>query len=103
MTRRVLAVADSDSYVKWAAATLDRLDDVDASLVVLDSPVRPSPAQVHAAVAATVSGIRLFHEPSRGLPGSSRLPSSMGTPRTCLSRSWVTASFLSHLHRYKNP
>ncbi len=53
MTRRVLAVADSDSYVKWAAATLDRLDDVTASLVVLDSPVRPSPAQVRAAVAGT--------------------------------------------------
>ncbi|UJP39562.1 DUF6716 putative glycosyltransferase [Cellulomonas palmilytica] len=51
--RRVLAVADSDSYVKWAAATLDRLPDSEPSLVVLDSPVRPSPAQVRAAVAGT--------------------------------------------------
>lgn len=53
MTRTVLAVADSDSYVKWAAATLDRLPGATSSLVVLDSPVRPTPAQVQAAVAGT--------------------------------------------------
>lgn len=53
MTRTVLAVADSDSYVKWAAATLHRLPDHAASLIVVDSPVRPSPAQLDAATAGT--------------------------------------------------
>lgn len=50
--RRILAVADSDSYVKWAAATLDGLAG-DASLVVLDSPVLPTAGQVDAATAGT--------------------------------------------------
>jgi hypothetical protein len=54
----VLAVADSDSYLKWAAAMLDGLpapaggppaDEV----VLLASPLLPSSAQVHAAVAGT--------------------------------------------------
>ncbi|GEL95194.1 DUF6716 putative glycosyltransferase [Cellulomonas composti] len=64
MTRpraRVLAVADSDSYLKWAASTLERLasaegpgtaDDllVDPALVVLRSPTDPTDEQVAAAV-----------------------------------------------------
>lgn len=53
----MLAVADSDSNVKWAAATLDVVaasgSDVDGRLVVLDSPLRPTPAQVAAAVVGT--------------------------------------------------
>ncbi|RYJ01335.1 MAG: hypothetical protein EON52_21670, partial [Actinomycetales bacterium] len=53
MTRSILAVADSDSYVKWAAATLDTLPELDASLVVLNSPVHPTPSQLVAALAGT--------------------------------------------------
>ncbi|MFC8731600.1 DUF6716 putative glycosyltransferase [Luteimicrobium sp. NPDC057192] len=54
MTTRVLAVADSDSYLKWAAATLDGLGDGFAGRVVLvASPVLPSDAQIAAAVAGT--------------------------------------------------
>ncbi|RHA41583.1 DUF6716 putative glycosyltransferase [Cellulomonas rhizosphaerae] len=50
----VLAVADSDSYVKWAAATLDRLGSIPRrELVVLRTPVRPDDAQTTAAVAGT--------------------------------------------------
>ena len=55
---RVLAVADSDSYVKWAAATLDALPPLwraagGHELVVLRSPVTPSVTQVRSAVAGT--------------------------------------------------
>ncbi|MGC5167343.1 DUF6716 putative glycosyltransferase [Luteimicrobium sp. DT211] len=55
MTTRVLAVADSDSYLKWGAATLDGLRDAGLSgrLVLVASPVLPSQAQVGAALAAT--------------------------------------------------
>ena len=54
MTPRVLAVADSDSYLKWAAATLTGLAGAPAGrLVLLASPVLPSAAQVDAAVAGT--------------------------------------------------
>ncbi len=64
---RVLAVADSDSYLKWAAATLDALPPLwraagGHELVVLRSPVTPSAAQVRSAVAGTtfrVSGVPL--------------------------------------------
>lgn len=54
MTVRVLAVADSDSYLKWAAATLDGLGDGFAGrLVLVASPVLPSDEQVASAVAGT--------------------------------------------------
>ncbi|MDM7831992.1 DUF6716 putative glycosyltransferase [Cellulomonas edaphi] len=50
----VLAVADSDSYLKWAAATLDRLDGIPRrELVVLRTPVRPDDRQTTAALAGT--------------------------------------------------
>jgi hypothetical protein len=50
----ILAVADSDSYVKWAAATLDRLGSIPRrELVVLRTPIRPDDAQTTAAVAGT--------------------------------------------------
>jgi len=52
--RSIVAVADSDSYLKWAAATLDRLDTVPRrELVVLRTPIRPDDAQTTAAVAGT--------------------------------------------------
>ena len=47
---RVLAVADSDSYLKWSAATLRALPpDWGRTQVVIDNPVRPSDAQIRAA------------------------------------------------------
>ncbi|WP_166849875.1 DUF6716 putative glycosyltransferase [Isoptericola sp. BMS4] len=59
---RVLAVADSDSYLKWAVWTLARLrDDAAAgrtdvpqvSAVVVRSPIAPTPEQAAAAVTGT--------------------------------------------------
>lgn len=51
---RILAVADSDSYLKWGAATLATLSEVgDLDLVMLRSPILPSHAQRLAAVAGT--------------------------------------------------
>ncbi|PJJ76945.1 hypothetical protein CLV28_0157 [Sediminihabitans luteus] len=59
MTLSVLAVADSDSYLKWACATLDALrtapETAGAHLTVmlLRTPIQPTVAQVAAATAAT--------------------------------------------------
>lgn len=56
MTRplRVLAVADTDSYVKWGAALLDRAPEAwQRELLVLASPARPTRAQLGAALAGT--------------------------------------------------
>lgn len=50
--RRIVAVADTDSYVKWAAALIGGLTEWDASLVVLDTPLVVSDAQL----AASLSG-----------------------------------------------
>ena len=51
---RVLAVADSDSYLKWGASTLATLpDDATLDLVLLRSPILPSADQRAAAVAGT--------------------------------------------------
>ncbi|MET0296897.1 MAG: DUF6716 putative glycosyltransferase [Microbacterium sp.] len=53
---RLVAVADTDSYVKWAAALLGTAPrDWHVSLLVLDTPVSVSEAQLAAAV--TGSGI----------------------------------------------
>ncbi|MDM4763364.1 hypothetical protein QT381_10125 [Galbitalea sp. SE-J8] len=52
---RVLAVADSDSYVKWGAAMLDRMPpEWDRELVLLATPVLPSAAQLAAALAGSM-------------------------------------------------
>lgn len=49
--RRIVAVADTDSYVKWAAALVGALDDGwDASLLVLDTPLVVSDAQLATAL-----------------------------------------------------
>ncbi|GGM27537.1 DUF6716 putative glycosyltransferase [Promicromonospora citrea] len=58
MTIRVLAVADSDSYLKWACATLDRLGpvddpDLDRSAVLVKTPIAPTTGQIAAAVAGS--------------------------------------------------
>ncbi len=50
---RVLAIADSDSYVKWGAALLSRApSEWDRRLVVLENPVLPSSDQLAAALAS---------------------------------------------------
>lgn len=58
---RILAVADSDSYLKWAAAVLDRTPaSWRTELVLLDTDVRPSDRQVSAALAgSTISADRV--------------------------------------------
>jgi hypothetical protein len=51
---RVLAVAESDAYVKWAAWTLERLrPSWDGELTVLRSPIAPSDRQIADAVVGT--------------------------------------------------
>ncbi|MDR8411907.1 hypothetical protein MTP10_24615 [Nonomuraea sp. 3-1Str] len=48
---RVLAVADSDSYLKWAACLLGDLPaGCETDLVVVRTPIAPSPEQIAAAV-----------------------------------------------------
>ena len=45
--RRLLAIADSDSYLKWSAATLGALPPRwQQSQVVVENPVMPSAAQI---------------------------------------------------------
>uniref|UniRef100_UPI0035AF29CD DUF6716 putative glycosyltransferase n=1 Tax=Microbacterium sp. TaxID=51671 RepID=UPI0035AF29CD len=52
--RRIVAVADTDSYVKWAAALLATLPgEWDASLLVLDTPLVVSDAQLAAALSGS--------------------------------------------------
>ncbi|PWC04970.1 DUF6716 putative glycosyltransferase [Agromyces badenianii] len=51
---RLLVVADSDSYVKWGAALASRFPaEWRTELIVLESPVRPSPRQLAAALAGS--------------------------------------------------
>lgn len=52
--RRILAVADSDSYLKFACATLDRLGPGwDRDVVLVRTPLLPTPGQHAAAVSGT--------------------------------------------------
>ncbi|HEY5786737.1 MAG TPA: DUF6716 putative glycosyltransferase [Microlunatus sp.] len=58
---RVLAVADADSYLKWSAATLDRLPaEWSRRQVLLTSPIAPSPGQSRAATGAPISRLSLL-------------------------------------------
>jgi hypothetical protein len=51
---RVLAVADSDSYLKWAAGLLDAAPQGwTTELAVVRTPITPSPGQIAAAVSGT--------------------------------------------------
>ncbi|GAA3068762.1 hypothetical protein GCM10017600_21760 [Streptosporangium carneum] len=53
---KVLAVADSDSYLKWAAYLLESLPSgCTAELTVIRTPITPSAAQIHAAVAGAAT------------------------------------------------
>ncbi|HKP08459.1 MAG TPA: DUF6716 putative glycosyltransferase, partial [Microbacterium sp.] len=54
---RVVAIADTDSYVKWAAALLGGVGERwDASLLVLDTPLVVSDAQLAAALSGSGLG-----------------------------------------------
>ncbi|WP_250212570.1 DUF6716 putative glycosyltransferase [Acrocarpospora catenulata] len=60
---RVLAVADSDSYLKWAAGLLDGAPGVwTTELAVVRTPISPSAGQI----AAAVSGTRFTEVPVLG-------------------------------------
>lgn len=51
---RVVAIADSDSYVKWAAALLGAAPEgADVSLIIVETPVVVSPAQQRAALSGS--------------------------------------------------
>ncbi|WP_245655820.1 DUF6716 putative glycosyltransferase [Microtetraspora fusca] len=53
----MLAVADSDSYLKWAAGLLDAMpSDWVTELLVVRSPIAPSESQIQAAVSGTRIG-----------------------------------------------
>ncbi|KQZ84036.1 hypothetical protein ASD56_08380 [Microbacterium sp. Root166] len=52
--RRIVALADTDSYVKWAAALLGGLDEEwDAALLVVQTPLVVSPAQLRTALSGS--------------------------------------------------
>lgn len=69
---RIVALADTDSYVKWAAALLSALpEDADAHLLVVDTPLAVSPAQLQSAlVGSTLSAERVRRVPFQDLPGA---------------------------------
>lgn len=50
---RIVAVSDSESYLKWAAHTLDGLEGFDARPWLIDTPIRPTAEQVGNALAGT--------------------------------------------------
>lgn len=47
---RILAFSDSESYLKWATRLLGALPAVDAEVVLVDTPILPTPEQVADAV-----------------------------------------------------
>lgn len=54
---KVIGVADSDSYVKWGSAMLERMPEHwDRSLAIIRTPALPSERQLHAALAGTRFG-----------------------------------------------
>lgn len=50
---RIAAIADSDSYLKFACATLDTMSGWDRSVAILRSPLRPTVEQMSAAAEGT--------------------------------------------------
>ena len=71
---KILGVADSDSYVKWAAATLGRAPrEWDARFVVVDSPFVPTAAQR----AAAVDGLMDSEPPVLSLAALSQLVATL--------------------------
>jgi len=56
----VMAIADSDSYLKWAAGLLDALPEGwSGELAVVRTPIAPSPSQMRGAVQGTRNGMAL--------------------------------------------
>jgi hypothetical protein len=48
-TVRILAIADTDSYLKWSAATLATLPDSwESTQLLIENPIMPSAAQIRA-------------------------------------------------------
>ncbi len=67
MSHHVIAVAESDSYLKWAVSLLAQLPPgTRVEIVVACSPVRPSPSQRIAALAGTAFA---DHDPEVLSPG----------------------------------
>lgn len=59
---RVLAVSDSDSYLKWTSATLAAMpSDWERDQLVIGTPITPSADQIRAATGAEVSVVSLSH------------------------------------------
>ncbi len=57
--RKVLAVADSDSYLKWAVTLVAGLGEGwEVQVLVLRTPITPSPEQVRAAAGADLPVVR---------------------------------------------
>jgi hypothetical protein len=57
---RAIAVADTDSYIKWAAALLSRLpEDWQAELVIVRTAKQPSDDQLRTALAGAAASIRV--------------------------------------------
>lgn len=50
---RILAISDSESYLKWATQLLTELPDIEAEVCLLDTPILPTPEQISHAVAGT--------------------------------------------------
>lgn len=61
---RVVAIADSDSYAKWAAALLSRMPaNWQCELIIVRTAKEPSPSQLSSALSGTrldESGVRFF-------------------------------------------
>lgn len=49
----VLAIADSESYLKWAAQLLDSLTGFTTQLALVRTPILPAPQQIEAALAGS--------------------------------------------------
>lgn len=101
MTIRVLAVADSDSYLKWACSTLDSLGEPDASLersaVLVHTPIVPTTSQIAAAVAGStivrprVLGLRALREHVRATRPDVVLVAATGPIAEMVARAVVRA------------
>ncbi|WP_051191820.1 DUF6716 putative glycosyltransferase [Microbacterium luticocti] len=52
-TLRVVAIADADSYVKWAGALLDAVPGIDRRMLIVRTPLTVSVEQQHAALSGT--------------------------------------------------
>ncbi|GAA4724682.1 hypothetical protein APR04_003575 [Promicromonospora umidemergens] len=101
MTIRVLAVADSDSYLKWACSTLDSLGDpeapLDRSAVLISTPIVPTTSQIAAAVAGSsivrprVLGLRALQAHVRDVRPDVVLVAATGPIAEMIARAVVRA------------